>query len=205
MRGTWTLLTLALMAEFGCGGQTLDASAEAPAWTSDTGGSLALGGSHSANDGLGGTQPMISGNSSTAGAPSTGGFAATGGSSAIVCPAPVVTREDNCGVASNATGNFDRGDNRVSLGDYGGYGYVYISPAATGTGNQDCDYSVPESTCTLACNASAFGNSWTALCGAGTVPADCTLNACAGIGFNLKFNPETVKAHPSPVPPRSVR
>jgi hypothetical protein len=32
---------------------------------------------------------------------------------------------------------------------------------------------------------SAFGLNTNALCGAGTVPADCTCNAVAGIGFNF--------------------
>jgi hypothetical protein len=43
----------------------------------------------------------------------------------------------------------------------------------------------PNPSDSLLCYAEAFGPSTSALCGAGTVPADCSTNAVAVIGFNF--------------------
>ena len=121
----------------GCGGNT------------SPGDSTSIGGS--SNTGLNTTGPSITGGSNaiggathTGGMPATGGalstgggFAATGGTLAITCTTtPTAACADNCAVPSNAIGSFEilctggGGCNYFMLGNYAGYGYVYISPTA---------------------------------------------------------------------------
>ena len=195
---------LALLIALGCGGKAMDSSTGTQSGHEGTGGGLTMGGSNYAGNGLGGTQPSLGGASNvgvlaggshfgTGGIPATGGFAATGGMSVITCTTtPTPTCADNCAVASAASGNFviTGIHNYFQLVNYAGYGYVYISPTAHSampTPGHNCTYEaiVPNSTDTLDCGNTAFAPSTSALCGAGTVPADCTYNAVAGIGFNL--------------------
>lgn len=86
--------------------------------------------------------------------------------------APTASTE-NCTTASDATGSFTISNkNYFSVGPYAGYGYVFIAPTS-------------DSTTSVTCANTTFGPTKTALCGAGTVPQDCSYNAVAGVGFNL--------------------
>lgn len=105
------------------------------------------------------------------------GTAAIGGSTSIDCsdsPGPSLSVADNCGIASSAEGRFTvRNRNYCMLGEddpgYNGYCYVFIRNRSE----------------SLKCLDSTFGVSRTAVCGAGSVPADPCHQAKAGIGFNL--------------------
>ena len=204
MRGTCIAMTLTLLLEFGCGGKPLASGPGNRSGTASTGGNAATEGASNAGIGAGGTQasaggtsgfgvpatggrwstggePVTGGHWGTGGVTSTGGVTATGGASGTTCTASRPTSTHNCGVASNAIGSFglargNGGDTRRNYyglwGFFAGYAYVFISPTMNATD-------------TLVCDGSSFGPSTSAVCGAGTVPSDCTYNTVGGIGFNL--------------------
>ena len=173
MRGTCTMAISALLLAFACGGNPLGSSASTQTGTTSTGGNFATGGIRSSGDGLGGTQTGMAG---SGGMTSTGGVAATGGSSVVPCTAPAKISANNCGMVSTASGSLGIDWNYYYMGyPFQGYAYVFISPT-------------PNSLDTLICRNIVLASSnpgYGALCGAGTVPPDCTGNTVAGIGFNL--------------------
>ncbi len=134
------------------------------------GGVSNTGGSSAAHTG-----GAIGSNTGGAGNP-TGGAGNTGGSSTTgTCTScPLVTAgSSDCATASTATGSFTiKNSNYFQLGNYAGYGFVYISPT---TNSAD----------SITCANATFGASTTSLCGAATVPADPCYNAVGGVGFNL--------------------
>jgi hypothetical protein len=196
MRSTYTIATSALLLAFGCEGKPLSNNRTG---STGTGGNSATGGSSDTGHGLGGTQTWMSGTggmTSTGGVPATGGIPgaggvsaaggvlatggvpATGGSTVVACTSPAKISADNCGAASTGIGNL-RIDWYYDYVQYPfrGYAYVFISPT-------------PNPRDTLVCYSSPFGSSGPTIfnsswCGVGTVPADCTRNTVAGIGFNL--------------------
>jgi len=184
MCGTCIAMTLALLLAFGCGGKPLDTG---PGNRSGTGGTSAgdtsgFGVPATGGRWVTGGEPATGGHWDTGGTMSTGWVSAAGGAPVTTCAAPRPTRANNCGIASNAIGSFHlaRGDSGITRRNYYGlseffvgYAYVFISPT---TKTSD----------TLVCDGSTFGPSTSALCGAGTVPSDCTYNTVGGIGFNLK-------------------
>jgi hypothetical protein len=136
-----------------------------------------VGGTTSQDTSATATGGAISG--STGGAKATGGAisGSTGGTpSTSTDPSTVTaTKADNCGTATAASGSFTvsgTDKNYFKVGDFGGYGFVYISPTTDPAKSVTCD-------------AKTFGSSTSALCGAGIVPADPVYNAVGGIGFNL--------------------
>jgi hypothetical protein len=137
------------------------------------------GGSAANNTNAGGNA-SVGGHTGAGGTSSANTSAATcgtGGSSAASTVVIAATKAENCGTATAASGSFSiKTSNYFQLGDYAGYGFVYISP--TGYVGSDGKKSIT-------CDNSTFGSATTALCGAGTVPADPSSNSVGGIGFNL--------------------
>ena len=118
-----------------------------------------------------GTGTGGSGNNSATGGKSGVTTSSTGGTSGTAGGAGSVSVAANCGTATSATGSFTIStSNYFKVGNFAGYGFVYISPNGA-----------PSITCTN----STFGSSTSALCGAGTVPADPDYKSVAGIGVNL--------------------
>jgi|GEM_PF-2591531 len=121
-----------------------------------------------ANTGTGGANAASGGAGGAGGATGTGGAGMDGG-----CATPTANKDANCALPAVVSGSFTASGNYFTIGDYSGYGFVYISPT-------------PDPTNSVTCANSSFGSgTLTALCGAGTVPADCTNNAVGGVGFNL--------------------
>jgi len=177
MHSTCTVATSALLFALGCGATPLGPGSSNRAGNPSTGGNFATGGVSYSGPGLGGTQSSSAG---TGGVTPSGGIVATGGSSAITCTTPVQVSSKNCGVPSTVVGNFgiDWYHDYASLDHFAGFAYVFIAPTPNPSDTFVCYSSFWHSTVDLDTGADA-------LCGAGTVPADCTRNAVAGIGFNL--------------------
>lgn len=128
------------------------------------GGAPITGGSKSTG-GMVATGGAKSTTSATGGALNTNvGGATTGGGSAVAISTA------NCATPTPASGSFTRSGNYFEVGNYAGYGYEVIGSNATNN---------------LTCPGSSFGSSTTALCGAGTVPADSSYVAYGLFGFNL--------------------
>ena len=175
MHATCNVIASALLFVFGCGGRPLGFSSSNRTGTTNTGGNSAAGGVSDSGHGLGGTQSLMAG---TGGVTSSGGVAATGGSSAASCTTPAHVSAENCGVASIVAGSFyiDWYYNYVSSDHSDGFAYVFISPTANPLDTFVCYSPDP---------GGVAPNPAYALCGAGTIPVDCTGNAVGGIGFNL--------------------
>jgi hypothetical protein len=97
----------------------------------------------------------------------TGGATATGGSVGATGGA---VGAGSC-LTTDGTGTFTRNamDGRFESGTASGYGFAYISPSA-GAEAIDCG---------------AAGDTATGICASGTVPAEATYAAVAGIGVNV--------------------
>lgn len=191
MHGTYTLATSVLLFAFGCEGKPLGSRPGNETAPASTGGSPGTGGVSSSGQGLGGTQASAAG---TGGVTSTGGVIATGGSPPVACTTttPAKVSAANCGDPSTGVGSlvinwyYD-----YIQKPFQGFAYVLISPT-------------PNPSDTFVCPSDPFGSngpvvsdsSW---CGVGTVPADCTGNAVAVIGFNLN-QPQWGPGHGSDQP-----
>lgn len=139
----------------------------------DTGGSSVTNG--------GGINTAVGGGAHTGGTHAA--TAATGGSGNTGNTGTgTVTAAANCKTPTAETGSFTiTTSNYFKVGNYAGYGFVYISPYGQTS---------------LTCPNSSFGSTTSALCGAGVVPADTTYNNVGGFGFNL--NQPTSGGDPAP-------
>lgn len=108
----------------------------------------------------------------TTGDEATGGADSTDTSTDCTGDKPL-SGADNCKAPTYVDGQFANKKNYASVGPYAGYGFTYIS--ASGDAKST---SCPTTT-------AYFPTTSTALCGAGTVPADCTYGSVGGVGFNL--------------------
>ena len=144
------------------GGSPMQATGGSPVLA--IGGAPITGGSKSTG-GMVATGGAKSTTSATGGAVNASvGGATTGGGSAVAISTA------NCATPTPASGSFTRSSSYFKVGNYVGYGYVQIGANATNN---------------LTCPESSFGSSTTALCGAGTVPADSSYVAYGLIGFSL--------------------
>jgi hypothetical protein len=160
MRSVCTVMMLALLVALGCGATPFGSGPGRTTGATGAGGSSAAGGAGGSTSAVGG---------------------GTGGTLALACTTPPKVSAENCGTPNLASGSFRvlwPYSNYRLLGDFAGFAYVIISPT-------------PNPLDTFVC-ASSFGlntqekdTSPFALCGAGTVPADCTGNAVGGVGFNF--------------------
>jgi hypothetical protein len=150
-----------------------------------TGGAAGIGGATSLGGTVGtGGITSSGGTTGKGGTTSTGGTMNSGGTTNIGTggtTTPVTASTANCGIPTAVTGSFIVSNAYYKVGSYAGYGYVYIAPT---------------STMSIQCPNTSLGSSTSALCGAGTVPADSSYAACAGFGFNLAQ--PTSGANPSP-------
>jgi hypothetical protein len=149
------------------GGSASNGGTTGAGGATSSGGSVSVGGVSNR-----GGSTSTGGTTSVGGAKGTGGAVATGGSAGT--DGAFFAGLANCGTPTSAIGNFTISyGNYFSVGAYAGYGFVYITRAPGGNNN------------TFTCPTSTFGTSTSALCGAGSIPADSSNQTVAGIGFNL--------------------
>ncbi len=183
----WACAALGALVGSGCGGKVDDSASRGWGSTGGVNATISAGsGEHQSggSNGLGGGLPAAGGVSSSvvlsvSGGAATGGTAGTGTAS---CSTPTAAVATNCSIPTSMDGSFLRTGNYFTLSHFSGYGYVYVAPNLDSNDTVHCDLASTRN----------FGDSNTALCGAGMVPMDCTQQAIGGFGFNLRGSQQPV-------------
>jgi hypothetical protein len=178
MRTTCALVIAALLLAIGCEGKPLGSSSgnrPVAGGTGSTDSSVVTGGDSFSGQGHGGTRASTAG---AGGMASTGRVAATGGASGGTCTTLTQISASNCDTPRTGVGSLliDWYYPYIEA-PFQGFPYVFISPSSNPSDTLLCPDNPYGSN-----GARVPGSSW---CGAGTIPADCTGNTVAGIGFNL--------------------